>query len=100
MVGGGIGVTPYASTLMDLVKEKYSENHCNVRCKKVYFFWICPSHKNFEWFVDVLKEVEKLDRDKILEIHVFVTQVISKTIICHIHFFSSSTNSISAPQFW
>jgi dual oxidase len=78
MVGGGIGVTPYASTLMDLVKEKYSQNHCNVRAKKVYFLWICPTHKNFEWFVDVLREVEKADRDGILEMHVFVTQFFHK----------------------
>ncbi|KAI6241662.1 NAD(P)H oxidase (H(2)O(2)-forming) [Aphelenchoides fujianensis] len=48
MVGGGIGVTPYASTLMDLVTEKASGNHSNIRCKKVYFLWICPTHKNFE----------------------------------------------------
>lgn len=51
MVGGGIGVTPYASTLMDLVLEKASGNHSGIKCKKVYFLWICPSHKNFEWLV-------------------------------------------------
>ena len=35
MIGGGIGVTPYASTLMDLVLETSSGNHCDVKCKKV-----------------------------------------------------------------
>ena len=24
-------------------------------CKKVYFLWICPSHRYFEWFIDVLR---------------------------------------------
>lgn len=37
MVGGGIGVTPYASTLMDLVLEKTSGNHSYIKCKKVLF---------------------------------------------------------------
>ena len=35
MVGGGIGVTPYASTLTDLVLETSSGKHNNVKCKKV-----------------------------------------------------------------
>lgn len=92
MVGGGIGVTPYASTLMDLVLEKASGTHCGIKCKKVenfynfklkfflqvYFLWICPTHKNFEWFIEVLKDVETLDIHGILEIHIFVTQFFHK----------------------
>jgi len=37
MVGGGIGVTPYASTLMDLVLERASGNHSGIRCKRVRY---------------------------------------------------------------
>nr|CAD2201289.1 unnamed protein product [Meloidogyne enterolobii] len=37
MVGGGIGVTPYASTLMDLVLERASGNHSGIRCKRVKY---------------------------------------------------------------
>ena len=22
---------------------------------QVYFLWICPTHRNFEWFIDVLR---------------------------------------------
>lgn len=93
MIGGGIGVTPYASTLMDLVLERASGNHSGIKCRKVgakysfnfhsffcqvYFLWICPTHKNFEWFVDVLKEVETFDQENALEIHIFVTQFFHK----------------------
>ncbi|CAD5221006.1 unnamed protein product [Bursaphelenchus xylophilus] len=117
MVGGGIGVTPYASTLMDLVMETSADKHCNIRCKKVYFLWICPTHKNFEWFVDVLKEVESLDRNNLLEIHVFVTQFFHKfdlrttmLYICEKHFRGnnrgksmftglSATNHFGRPNF-
>ncbi|RCN24419.1 hypothetical protein ANCCAN_29885, partial [Ancylostoma caninum] len=38
LVGGGIGVTPYASTLTDLVLETTSGRHHNVKCKKVRGF--------------------------------------------------------------
>ncbi|KAK5968736.1 FAD-binding domain protein, partial [Trichostrongylus colubriformis] len=69
LVGGGIGVTPYASTLTDLVLETTSGRHHKVKCKKVYFLWICPTHKNYEWFVDVLKDVEELDQNRLLETH-------------------------------
>ena len=29
--------------------------YSGVACKKVYFLWICPSHRYFEWFIDVLR---------------------------------------------
>ncbi|KAK6741023.1 hypothetical protein RB195_009088 [Necator americanus] len=93
LIGGGIGVTPYASTLTDLVLETTSGRHHNVKCKKVYFLWICPTHKNYEWFVDVLKDVEELDTNELLETHIFVTQFFHKfdlrttmLYICEKHF--------------
>ncbi|XGW18396.1 hypothetical protein V3C99_002767 [Haemonchus contortus] len=93
LIGGGIGVTPYASTLTDLVLETTSGRHHNVKCKKVYFLWICPTHKNYEWFVDVLKDVEELDQNRLLETHIFVTQFFHKfdlrttmLYICEKHF--------------
>ncbi|CAI4224724.1 unnamed protein product [Auanema sp. JU1783] len=96
LVGGGIGVTPYASTLTDLVLETRSGRHHNVKCKKVYFLWICPTHKNYEWFVDVLKSVEDDDANSdhpLLETHIFVTQFFHKfdlrttmLYICEKHF--------------
>ncbi|VVC91212.1 unnamed protein product, partial [Leptidea sinapis] len=61
MVGGGIGVTPYASILNDLVFGTSTNRYSGVACKKVYFLWICPSHKHFEWFIDVLRDVERKD---------------------------------------
>lgn len=96
MVGGGIGVTPYASILNDLVFGTSTNRYSGVSCKKVrihcleiqklnniiyfkvYFLWICPSHKHFEWFIDVLRDVEKKDVTNVLEIHIFITQFFHK----------------------
>ncbi|XP_065202273.1 dual oxidase [Planococcus citri] len=93
MVGGGIGVTPYASILNDLVFGTSTNRYSGVSCKKVYFLWICPSHRHFEWFIDVLRDVEKKDVTNVLEIHIFITQFFHKfdlrttmLYICENHF--------------
>jgi len=93
MVGGGIGVTPYASVLNDLVFGTSTNRYSGVACKKVYFLWICPSHRYFEWFIDVLRDVERKDVTNVLEMHIFITQFFHKfdlrttmLYICENHF--------------
>lgn len=78
MIGGGIGVTPYASILNDLVFGTSTNRYSGVSYKKVYFIWICPSHRNFEWFIDVLRDVESKDVTNVLEMHIFITQFFHK----------------------
>lgn len=78
MIGGGIGVTPYASILNDLVFGTSTNRYSGVACKKVYFLWICASHRHFEWFIDVLREVENKDVTNVLEVHIFITQFFHK----------------------
>ncbi|OZC08712.1 FAD-binding domain protein [Onchocerca flexuosa] len=97
LIGGGIGVTPYASILTDLVIEKMSGRHTNIKCEKVYFIWVCSTHKNYEWFIEVLQNVEALDKENLLEMHIFVTQFFHKfdlrttmLYICEKHFRSDS----------
>ncbi|XP_022705418.1 dual oxidase-like isoform X3 [Varroa jacobsoni] len=101
MVGGGIGVTPYASILNDLVFGTSTNRYSGVACKKVYFLWICPSHKHFEWFIDVLRDVERKDVTNVLEIHIFITQFFHKfdlrttmLYICENHFQRISNHSM------
>lgn len=93
MVGGGIGVTPYASILNDLVFGTSTNRYSGVACKKVYFLWVCPSHRHFEWFIDVLRDVERRDVTNVLEVHIFITQFFHKfdlrttmLYICETHF--------------
>ncbi len=52
LIGGGIGVTPFASILKDCRYriEKLGETSLN----KVYFFWVCRDKNAFEWFSDLL----------------------------------------------
>lgn len=101
MVGGGIGVTPYASILNDLVFGTSTNRYSGVACKKVYFLWICPSHRHFEWFIDVLRDVERKDVTNVLEMHIFITQFFHKfdlrttmLYICENHFQRISNRSM------
>ncbi|XP_023214602.1 dual oxidase-like, partial [Centruroides sculpturatus] len=67
----------------------------------VYFLWICPSHRHFEWFIDALRDVERRDVTGVLEIHIFITQFFHKfdlrttmLYICENHFQRISNRSM------
>lgn len=75
LIGGGIGITPYASILSSLMaqfrqtrticqhccKVNYKEDSLweSNRLKKVDFIWVTPDWKCFEWFLDLLRQFEK-----------------------------------------
>lgn len=68
LVGGGIGVTPFASILKSIwYRMNYPRG--NSKLKKVYFFWVCRDIAAFEWFRSLLLAVEAQDRDEQIEIH-------------------------------
>ncbi|CAD6227223.1 GSCOCT00006031001.3-RA-CDS [Cotesia congregata] len=99
MVAGGIGVTPFASILKDIVFK--SNQKLNLGCKKVYFIWVTQSQKQFEWMIDILRDVEKDDVNNFISAHLFVTQFYQKfdlrTIllyICERHFQKISNKSL------
>ncbi|VDO84979.1 unnamed protein product [Soboliphyme baturini] len=93
MIGAGIGVTPYASILLDAVHAMNGNGYSDAICKKIYFVWICPTYKHYDWFVEVLRKAEEADHKNTLEMHVFVTQYFHKydlrttmLYICEKHF--------------
>ncbi|XP_064081195.1 dual oxidase 2-like isoform X2 [Macrobrachium nipponense] len=76
-VAGGIGVTPFSSILKEIAhKLKGSKSLLNT--KKVFFLWITRSEKQFEWMSEILKKVEEVDSNNIIDIHIFITQFKSK----------------------
>ncbi|KAH7965065.1 hypothetical protein HPB49_003278 [Dermacentor silvarum] len=77
MVGGGIGVTPYASIPHDLVFGTSTNRYSGVAARSILHV-DCPSHRHFEWFIDVLRDVERKDVTNVLEIHIFITQFFHK----------------------
>lgn len=92
LIGAGIGVTPFASILQSITykysKAKQSCPACHhswsdpippniMHLKKVDFVWINRHQKSFEWFVDLLTDLEitqvMLGEDRFLDIHMYVT---------------------------
>jgi predicted ferric reductase/Ca2+-binding EF-hand superfamily protein len=71
MVGAGIGVTPFASILESILLRSRSGDPMALR--KVHFVWLNRDQYSFEWFAELLAELEALDRGSVLEIHTYLT---------------------------
>ncbi|ODN05836.1 Dual oxidase 1, partial [Orchesella cincta] len=97
LVGGGIGVTPFASILKDVAANQNPRS-----CKKIYFIWVTRTQKQFEWMVDIirlgeylrsLKKFMEIENCQIISVHLFITQTYQKfdmrtvlLYICERHF--------------
>lgn len=100
LIGGGIGITPYASILSSLMEQfRASRIICkncqsinyhqrglveNHRLKKVDFIWVNRDQKNFEWFLNLLRQFEQeqeyylasnSDEQRFLDIHLYFTEI-------------------------
>eukprot|EP00058_Branchiostoma_floridae_P020949 XP_002606439.1 hypothetical protein BRAFLDRAFT_67691 [Branchiostoma floridae] len=76
LIGGGIGVTPFAAILKDIVHK--SEMGAKFVCKKIYFLWVTRTQKQFEWLTDIIREVEEKDKNDLVSVHIFITQFYQK----------------------
>ncbi|KAK2493029.1 hypothetical protein MC885_010884 [Smutsia gigantea] len=76
LVGGGIGVTPFASILKDLVFK--SSLGSQILCKKIYFIWVTRTQRQFEWLADIIREVEENDHQDLVTVHIYITQLAEK----------------------
>ncbi|XP_067871236.1 dual oxidase 2-like [Heterodontus francisci] len=99
LVGGGIGVTPFASILKDLVYK--STTNSKILCKKIYFIWVTRTQKQFEWMEDIIREVEETDKNSLVSVHIYITQLAEKfdlrttmLYICERHFQKVSNRSL------
>ncbi|XP_044731153.1 dual oxidase 2-like [Chrysoperla carnea] len=77
LIGGGIGVTPFASILKDIVYKNYGHN-TDRNINKVYFIWTTRTQKQFEWMVDMIRYIESKDLDHLISIHIYITQIHEK----------------------
>ncbi|CAF2032667.1 unnamed protein product [Rotaria magnacalcarata] len=100
LIGGGIGVTPYASILSSLMAQFRASSiackHCNCtnylstdlsgkrRLQKVDFVWVNRDYKNFEWFLNLLRQFEQEQENylalnpnekRFLDLHLYFTEI-------------------------
>ena len=71
-VGGGIGVTPYASILQDLAWRYQNNQH--VALRHIHFIWVTRTQKEYEWMVELIREVQDVIPDDVLTVDIFITQ--------------------------
>ena len=45
---------------------------------QVFFIWVTRSQKQWEWFTDIIKDVEDADTKGLVENHIFITQFFDK----------------------
>ncbi|XP_037088082.1 NADPH oxidase 5-like [Pollicipes pollicipes] len=94
LVGGGIGVTPFASVLHCIV-DRYNAAHrpcphCTVptclempstmlKLKKVDFVWVNRDMRSFEWFLELLHQLRESQERRGSQLDNFLTMQLYKT---------------------
>ena len=75
LIGAGIGVTPFASVLESIALRTSGDGPRAGALEQVYFFWLNKDQYSFEWFADLLMDLEAKDRRGVLELHLCMTGV-------------------------
>jgi len=92
LVGSGIGVTPFAAVLRDLLHtyetwrevrdplkglQQMTEGKASfptdIELEKVYFHWSTRTQQSLGWFTDVMEELCEADKSGMLEMHNYLT---------------------------
>jgi predicted ferric reductase len=79
LVGGGIGVTPFASILKSIWYRMNNFNSSKpTRLSKVYFTWVIRDFSQAEWFHSLLHAIEEQDTQNRIEINIYLTAKIKE----------------------
>ncbi|CAK9832938.1 NADPH oxidase 5 [Anthophora retusa] len=99
LIATGIGVTPFASILQSIMHRYWKARHTCPQCsfswaseipptvmnlRKVDFFWINRDQRSFEWFVNLLSQLEMEQAElgdameRFLEMHMYITSALQK----------------------
>ncbi|KAF2980440.1 hypothetical protein EK904_011244 [Melospiza melodia maxima] len=59
----------------------------------IYFIWVTRTQRQFEWLTDIIREVEESDKNGLVSVHIYITQLAEKfdlrttmLYICERHF--------------
>lgn len=97
-IGTGIGITPFASILQSIMHRQEELNHTCPKCEhnftkgqvsmgrlnKVDFFWINRDQTSFEWFIDLMSQLEAEQAShahiqRFLDINMYFTAALKRT---------------------
>ncbi len=72
MIGAGIGVTPFASVLQSIRLRRQAPG-AREALAKAHFVWLSADQHAFEWFRELLAELETTDREALFDFHIYFT---------------------------
>ncbi|XVF20159.1 hypothetical protein REPUB_Repub11eG0174200 [Reevesia pubescens] len=87
LIGLGIGATPFISIIKDLLSRiKPAELRDKEDCfgsektpkkytERAYFYWVTREQGSFEWFKGVMDDIAEFDKNKIIEMHNYLTSM-------------------------
>lgn len=86
IIGSGIGITPAASTMQQIVFHRWKFNVGSSSPDHAYFGWVCPLKEvdDYRWMIRIVKEANEevhdlrskgYLNDKTFEVHIWVTSV-------------------------
>ncbi|KAG8488456.1 hypothetical protein CXB51_016198 [Gossypium anomalum] len=85
LIGLGIGATPFISIIKDLLSNIKPEGKEEENCsclktgrkypERAYFYWVTREQDSFEWFKGVMDDIAEFDKNKMIEMHNYLTSV-------------------------
>ncbi len=73
LIGAGIGVTPFAAILKTILLAVKNNRRADIKIRKVHFVWLNRTQESFEWFSELLKELEAEDKTGLVESNIYMT---------------------------
>ena len=70
-IAAGIGVTPFASLLRSIAARRRAGEQ--FRLRRLHFIWMSGDAKSFEWFSELLAELEREDETNLFDFHIHLT---------------------------
>eukprot|EP00210_Caulerpa_lentillifera_P004640 g4425.t1 len=112
LIGAGIGVTPFASVLTDLLDAlkgsacphcgKTNLKYMRLPLYKAYFYWTIRSRSEVSWFKHLLEAIAKRDTENLLEINIHITGIKGaqdlKTMMFCLAQYETATEGASDPD--
>lgn len=56
--------------------QPYAEPHPSFL--QIYFIWVTRTQRQFEWLADIIREVEEADKNELVSVHIYITQLAEK----------------------